>query len=112
MSAFLTLLETNAIGKNTIDIQTNGNLITRIAGVRVVVTGTLLPNSPQTQQGTTIQASLDQGQALPTGAVVILNEDYLTFHRNYEEEWSTDTFVNAMVEIVRYQISYLPIVRP
>lgn len=112
MSAFLTLLETNAIGKNSVDIQTSGNLITRIAGVRVVVTGTLLPNSPQTPQGTTIKASLDKGQALANGQVLLINEDYLTFHRNYEEEWSTDTFVNAMVEIIRYQISYLPILRP
>lgn len=112
MSAFLTLLETNAIGRNTVNIETDGNLVTKIAGVRVVVTGTLVPNSPQTPQGTTIQASLDSGQALPTGKVLIINEDYLTFHQQYDTEWRTDSFVASMVTVVRQQCCYLPIVRP
>lgn len=112
MSAFLTLLETNAIGRNTVAIETNGNLITRIGGVRVVVTGTIVPNSPQTPQGTTIQASLDTTQALANGQVVIINEDYLTYHKFYNKAMSTDDFINAMVTVVRHQIAYLPIVRP
>ena len=112
MSAFLTMLETNAIGKNVVDIETQGNLVTRIAGVRVVVTGTIINNSPQTTQGTTIQATLDSGQALPYGDIVLINEDYLTFHKYYEKQLETDSFVNAMVKVIRYQISYLPIVRP
>lgn len=112
MSSFLTTLETNAIGKNVVDIQTSGNLITRIAGVKVVVTGTIVNNSPQTVQGTTIQATLDSGQALPNGKILIINEDYLTFHKAYNEEWTTDSMVSAMVELIRHQVAYLPICRP
>lgn len=112
MAAFLSLLETNAIGRNVLDIQTQGNVVTRLGGVKVVVTGTLVNNSPQTPQGTTITPALDSGQALADGEILLINEDYLTFHNFYDKYLTTDQMVNAMVTIVRHQVAYLPILRP
>ncbi|MBQ6628766.1 MAG: hypothetical protein IJH65_08125 [Methanobrevibacter sp.] len=77
-SAFLTLLQTSAIGKSTINIETNGNVITSIGGIPVRITGTLIQPPQQSAQGSPVVPTLDTQQALANGQVVIINEDYLT----------------------------------
>ncbi|MBO7044125.1 hypothetical protein J6W34_06300 [bacterium] len=77
-SAFVTLLQTSALGKPTMDIQTNGNHVTSICGVPVKITGTLITPPQQASQGSPTVPTLDTQQALANGQVVIINEDYLT----------------------------------
>ena len=111
-SAFVTLLQTSAIGKDTIDIQTRGNVITSIGGVPVEITGTLLQPTQQAAQGTPNSTTFDTGQALANGQVVIINKDYLTWYKYYDKMYETDTFVNAMVKILRDQKAYVPVIKP
>lgn len=111
-SAFLTLLQTNAIGKSTVNIETNGNVITSIGGIPVKITGTIVNPPAQTAQGTAITPNLDSKQALANGKIVIIDEDYLTWYKYWDMLKSTDTFINAMVQVLRYQLGYVPIVKP
>ena len=111
-AAFVTLLQTNAIGKNTIDIETRGNVVTSIGGVPVEITGTLLQPTQQQAQGTPNSTTFDTGQALANGQMVIINKDYLTWYKYYDKMYETDTFVNAMVKILRDQKAYVPVIKP
>ena len=111
-SAFVTLLQTSAIGKNTIDIQTSGNVVTSIGGVPVQITGTLLQPTQQAAQGSPNTVTFDTGQALANGQVVIINKDYLTWYKYYDKMYETDTFINAMVKIIRDQKAYVPVLKP
>ena len=111
-SAFVTLLQTSAIGKDTIDIQARGNVITSIGGIPVEITGTLLQPTQQAAQGTPNTTTFDTGQALGNGQVVIINRDYLTWYKYYDKMYETDTFVNAMVKILRDQKAYVPVIKP
>ncbi|MBO7691188.1 MAG: hypothetical protein J6T10_00960 [Methanobrevibacter sp.] len=111
-SAFVTLLQTSAIGKSTLDIQTSGNVVTSIGGVPVQITGTLLQPTQQAAQGTPNSVTFDTGQALANGQVVIINKDYLTWYKYYDKMYETDTFVNAMVKIIRDQKAYVPVLKP
>ena len=111
-SAFLTLLQTSAIGRSTINIETNGNVITSIGGIPVKITGTLIQPPQQSQQGSPVVPTLDTQQALANGQVVIINEDYLTWYKYWDKMYKTDTFINAMVDIIRYQLAYVPVVKP
>lgn len=111
-AAFVTLLQTSAIGKDTLDIKTAGNVITSIGGVPVEITGTLLQPTQQAAQGTPNSVTFDTGQALANGQMVIINKDYLTWYKYYDKMYETDTFVNAMVKILRDQKAYVPVVKP
>ena len=111
-SAFVTLLQTSAIGKDTIDIKTAGNVITSIGGIPVEVTGTLLQPTQQQAQGTPNKTTFDTGQALANGQMVIIHKDYLSWYKYYDKMYTTDTFINAMVKIVRDQKAYVPVVKP
>lgn len=111
-SAFLTLLQTSAIGKSTINIETNGNVITSIGGIPVKITGTLINCPLQSAQGSPVVPTLDTQQALANGHIVIVNEDYLTWYKYWDRMFTTDTFINAMVDIIRYQLAYVPVIKP
>ena len=111
-SAFVTLLQTSAIGKPTMDIQTNGNHVTSICGVPVKITGTLITPPQQASQGSPTVPTLDTQQALANGQVVIINEDYLTWYKYWDKMYQTDTFINAMVNVIRYQLAYVPVLKP
>ena len=111
-SAFVTLLQTSAIGKDTIDIKASGNVITSIGGVPVQITGTLLQPTQQAAQGSPNTVTFDTGQALANGQVVIIHKDYLTWYKYYDKMYETDTFINAMVKIIRDQKAYVPVLKP
>ena len=113
-SAFLTLLMTSAIGRqDAIDIKTAGNVITSLCGVPVKIVGTLLNPPTQTAQGSPVIPALDTGLALATGQVVIVDEDYLTWYKYYDRVFTTnDVMPQAMIDIVRLQLAYIPVVKP
>lgn len=111
-AGFLALLQTTAIGKNAIDIQTNGNKVTSICGVPVKTAGTMIGIPQQTAQGTALTPGLDSGYALDKGKIVLIDDEYLTWYKYWDSMFGTDTFVNAMVKIVRLQLGYIPVVKP
>ena len=113
-SAFLTLLMTSAIGrKDSIDIKTEGNVITSLCGVPVKIVGTTVALPQQASQGNPVVPTLDTGLALATGQVVIVDEDYLTWYKYYDRTFTTSNVMpQAMIDIMRLQLAYIPVLKP
>ena len=110
MATFLSLQ--NLPNFQTMNIERDGQTITKICGIEVIVVGTNIVNTTQTAQGTTITPSMPGSYVLPNTQIMIADKDYLTWSKLYDNTYTSDVWGNAMIKTVRRQIAYLPIVKP
>ncbi len=103
-----TLLASNYLGMEKIDAEFNGNRLTRLCGVKVVVAGSNLQLPSQVAQGSTQNAGNLGNPLIDDNTIIIMEKDALTYHKYYDEYYETNTLVASMVKLGRWQIGYLP----
>lgn len=103
-----TLLASNYLGMEKIDAEFNGNRLTRLCGVKVVVAGSNLQLPNQVSQGSTQNTGTLGTPLIDDNTIIVMEKDALVYHKFYDEYYETNTLVASMVKLGRWQIGYLP----
>lgn len=107
-SAIKALIASNYLGAGSYDIEFNGNKVSSLCGIRVVVVGSNIQLPTQVTQGQMQTTGTMNTPLISDNQIVIMEKDALTYHKFYEKHLQTDTFVASMVQVAREQIAYLP----
>lgn len=102
------LMASNYLGLDKINIETDGNKVVKLCGVKVIVAGSNLQLPQQVGQGQIQTTGTFQASLLPDNQIVIMEKDTLTYHKYYDEYYETNELVASMVKLGRQQIGYLP----
>lgn len=112
MSALQSLLRIPGITTENMNLEFNNVFTTKIDGIPIKVTGTDISLTDVQQQGTALTQKFDNGQVLPFGQIVFVADDYIKWYEIYNNDYTSDQFIQSQVQILRKQLAYLPTIHP
>lgn len=114
-TSLLTLLQSNYLTGNVkkeLGFEVKDEQITKVCGVEVKIVGTNINLPVLTPQGTAQGNGTIGNEFLDDNTIIVMDKDALLFHKFYDVVNKSGTLVNAMVELVREHIAYLPFLNP